>query len=146
MLRSNGCAPCDAASAGASGGVGEVLTHPGEELAWTKRLGNECIAASGASLGFVTAQGIRGDRDNGDRFQIDNGLNSSSGLEAIDSRQLNVHQDKIRLFVLRQPHGIFSVEGLDQIVTRPAQDIAQYRTVVLLVLDDENALCHVGPR
>src|SRR5262245_20346424 len=85
------CAATAWASAGVSGGVGEVLTHPGEELAWTKRLGNEGIAARGASVGFVTAQGIRGDCDNGNRFQIDNGLNSSGGLEAIDSRQLNVH-------------------------------------------------------
>src|SRR5262249_29473377 len=98
------------------------------------------IAAGGASLGFVTAQGIRGHRDNRNRPQID----SSGCLVAIDSRQLNIHQDEIRLFALRQPNSILSVEGLDQIVTRPAQDIAHYCTVVLLVLDDENAFSQVG--
>ena len=66
-------------------------------------------------------------------------------LVAIDEWQLDVHQDQIRLLALCHSHSFLAIDGLNQLEADRVQKVAHDRAIVLLVLDDENALGHAAP-
>ena len=61
-------------------------------------------------------------------------------LVAVEHGQLDVHQDQVRALALGEAHAGLAVERLDQLVAGARQQIADDPPVVLLVLDDEDAL------
>ena len=73
-------------------------------------------------------------------------LDAARRLVAVDDGQLDVHQDQVGLLLLRQLDALLAVDGLDQLVAGAGQQVAQDGAVVLLVLDDEDALAHAAPR
>src|SRR5262245_7626098 len=54
-------------------------------------------------------------------------------------RQLNVHEDKIRLLLKYQLHEPFRSIGLRRFKSRPAQHFAGECTIVRVVLNDQHA-------
>ena len=65
-------------------------------------------------------------------------------LVAVEHRQLDVHQDQVRALASRQAARPPRRRGLDQLVAGAGQQIADDPPVVLLVLDDQDALGHAA--
>ena len=71
-------------------------------------------------------------------------LDPARGFMAVEHGQLDVHEDQIRPLGLGQPHARLAVHGLDQLVAGAHQQITDDPPVVLLILDDEDALGHAA--
>ena len=63
---------------------------------------------------------------------------------AVEHGQLDVHQDQVGPLARGEPHARRAVGGLDQLVAGARQQIADDAPIVLLVLDDEDALGHAA--
>src|SRR5688572_12839196 len=78
-----------------SAALWQKLANLRQELARAVRLGHIGVTASLASLGFIAAQGIRGDGDDRDRAQCRVGLDPPRCLVTVENRKLNIHQDEV---------------------------------------------------
>ena len=71
-------------------------------------------------------------------------LDPARRLVAVEHGQLDVHEDQVRPLGLGEAHAGLAVGRLDQLVAGARQQIADDPPVVLLVLDDEDALGHAA--
>ena len=73
------------------------------------------------------------------------GLDAPRRLVAVDARKLDVHEDEVRLLRRGRRVRALAVMRLDHVVARGAQQVAQDLPVVLVILDDQDALGHAVP-
>ena len=59
-------------------------------------------------------------------------------LDAVDARQLDVHQDQVGLALLREPHAVLAGLGLERRVALELQHVAHQLQVLLVVFDDQD--------
>src|SRR5215469_9339372 len=120
-----------------------ILFDFGQELARAEGLRHVVVAPGEPRLLLVTTQRVGRDHDDGDRLEIGIGLDTPRRLVAVEQRQLDIHEDQVGAARLRGCHRVLAVLGFDQVEAGPGEQIMQDPSVVLLVLDHENALLHV---
>src|SRR5712691_10602378 len=120
-----------------------VLADLGEERARAERLGDVGVAAGLARLDVVAAQRIGGDGDDGDPAERRVGLDPARGLVTIEPRQLYVHEDQVRVVRARHRDAVLSSQRLDHLVAGGREEITDDPSVVLVVLDQQDAPAHV---
>src|SRR6516225_9267862 len=133
------------------GGVRNELTFPastqefsnlGENNAGAERFCNISLASRRARFGLVAGQCIRGHGDDRNFPQGGIGLDAPGCLVTVNDRQLNVHQDKVRLTLPCHRHTLLAIGCLDDFETGVGEEIIENTPVVLRILDDKNALAH----
>src|SRR6266568_1683095 len=78
----------------------EMLSYFRQQLAWTVRLRDIGVATGVASFALVAAQRIGGDHDDRNMLQIRLRFDAPRRFVTVENRQLNIHQNKIRLLHL----------------------------------------------
>ena len=63
-------------------------------------------------------------------------------FQARDFRQLNVHQDQVRLVFASQGQGLQALTGLQGLVALSIEQVMKQLHVQLVILDDEDFLGH----
>ena len=63
-----------------------------------------------------------------------------SAVGAVDSRQLDIHQDQVGVSLVREPDTLFPRLGLNDLVALERQYVPHELAVLLVVLDDEDSL------
>jgi hypothetical protein len=71
----------------------QVLPDLRQQLTRTVGLGNVSLTASGVRFAFISAQGVRGDRDDRDFSQYRVGLETAGDFVTVEAGKLDVHQD-----------------------------------------------------
>src|SRR5262249_35796844 len=122
----------------------EKLANLRQDLPWTIRLCHVAVASSGSGLGFVSGQSIGGHGDDRNIAQPGIGLDPAGRVIAVDYRQLDVHQDEIRVVLLRHGDAFLAIDRFDQLEAGTGQQIAEDAAIVLHVLDHENTLAHAA--
>src|SRR5262249_18013584 len=113
-------------------------------LPGTVRLWDKIIAARRSRFLFISAQGIRRDRNNWDRAKGWVRLDAARCFVAIHNRELDVHEDQIWPIFRSSRKRLLAVFGLGHLVIVGRQQIAHDLPIVLLVLDYQNSLAHVS--
>src|SRR6266700_6059938 len=126
-------------------GLSQILTNFRQELARADGLSDIGIATRRASLVVIPAQGMSGDRDDGNGMQHRVGLQAPSGLVAVENGQLNVHEDEVRPVRFRRGKSCLAVHGFDHFEIGAREQIAQDFPIVFLILDHQDALAHDFP-
>ena len=70
------------------------------------------------------------------------GLDPAGHLVAVEAGELDVHQDQVGALLLRRRDPFLAGHRLDQLEAGARQEVAQDAPVVLVVLDDQDALAH----
>src|SRR5262249_12760401 len=120
------------------------LAHLRQELARAEGLGDVAVAAGIARLLLIARARVGGDGDHGYRLELGNGLDAAGRLVAVDHRELDVHEDEVGLVLRRHGDALLAGHGLDHLVAGAGQEIADDGSVVLGVLDHEDALAHAA--
>src|SRR5829696_5640523 len=116
----------------------------GEELARAEGLGDIAVAACSLRLRLVAGEGVGGDRDDRDVLQRRIGLDPPGGLVAVEHRELDVHQDQVRLVLDRHGEAGGAVMRLQELVADAVDEVADDLPVVLGVLDHQDTLRHAA--
>src|ERR1700733_8777331 len=117
----------------------------GQQLPRAVWLGDVGVTAGGARFALVAAQRIRGHHDDRDAFEFRDSLDLSRRFVANHQRHLNVHEDEIGTLLFRRGNAGLTVPRFCHLVADAAEKIAENLPVILLILDDENALAHAFP-
>src|SRR6185312_4869949 len=111
-----------------------------QEIGHRYRLGDIGLTAAFADLFLVALHGKGGDGDDRDRLQGIILLDPFGDLEAGDLRQLNIHEDEVRMMGARQLERLHAVLGLQRRVAVRLQEIVKQLHVEIVVLDDQYPL------
>jgi hypothetical protein len=103
------------------------------------------VAAGGACSGLVAAQRIGGDDNDRNTSQRRVSLDAAGRLVAVEERELNIHEDHIGLMRGRGRQRRLAVANLEYFVPGIGKKIAKNYTIILLILDHENAFGHMCP-
>src|SRR5216683_3188729 len=106
------------------------------------RLGDVGLATTLADLLLVALHGEGGHRDDRDRLEVVVLLDPLGHFEARYLRQLDIHEDQIRVMLARELQRLHAVLGLQRIVTMRLQQVMEQLHIKVIVLDDENSLGH----
>jgi hypothetical protein len=113
-----------------------------KEIDHRDRLGDVRLATSLANLLFVTLHNEGRDGDDRDGLEIVIPLDPLRHLKAGNVRQLNVHDDEVRMVLTRQLERRHAVLGLQRSIAIRFKQIMKQLHVEVVVLDDENPLAH----
>ena len=81
----------------------------------------------------------------GDGMQHRVGLEPACGLIAIETRQLDVHENEVRPVRCRSCQPRFAIHGFDDLEIGTREQIPQDLPIVFLILDHQDAFVHHGP-
>src|SRR6516164_5280648 len=59
-------------------------------------------------------------------------------------RRLDVHENKVGMLLFRSANAGLAIPGFRHLISGTAQEVAEDLPIVLLVLDDQNALAHAA--
>src|SRR5262249_10478989 len=117
-----------------------VLPHRGDEGDDVDRLRDVAVEACGRESLAVTLHGLRGhgeDRNGCGSFVP---TQACKRLDAVDVRELHVHQHQVRYVLGRQLHRLSACRRCKGAVARRLEDVAEELHVLLVVLDHEDLL------
>src|SRR5262249_5660330 len=120
-------------------------THGLNELADRNRLGQIGRAAAPADAFLVALHGKGGDGNNRNGAQLRIVLDPARDLQARNLRQLDVHQDQIGPHLADEIERLVAIAGARGLIAVRFQQIAKELHVELVVLHDQDGLCHPVP-
>src|ERR1041384_8382241 len=113
-----------------------------DELADRDRLRQVSLAAALADALLVALHRKGSDGDDRNCLQLRIVLEPLRHFEPGNFRQLNVHQDQVRLVLAREIERLDTVAGTDRLVAVSFQEIVEELHVQLVVLHDQDGLRH----
>src|SRR5688572_15064375 len=111
-----------------------------QELDDGDRLGDISLATAFANLLLVALHRECRDSNDGNGFEIVVFLDPLGDFQAADFRQLDVHQDQVRLVLTRELQRFHAVLGLQDVVAMRLDQVVEELHVQLVVLDDQDRL------
>jgi hypothetical protein len=73
------------------------------------------------------------------------GLETATGLIAVNARQLNIYEDEVRPMRRRRGKPRLTVHGFDDFKIGAREQIPQNLPIVFVILDHQDALAHNCP-
>ena len=104
----------------------EVGADAGEDFARLRRFGHVVDGARREALDLVGGLGERGHEDDGDVARFGLRLEAAAGLNAVEVRHEDVHQDQVRLVFGRQAQRARAVRGGHDPVAVARDDVAEH--------------------
>src|SRR5437868_9690519 len=137
--------PCFILSSGSASRTRKHLSHRRDELLhvdWLALVGVESSARDPLAI-----SGHHRGR-HGDNWSISScrlGPQSSEGLNHVDPRKSDVHQDQVRMSLPSEAHALFAGLGFDDLVALERQHVPDELAVPLVVFDNQDQLTRHGP-
>jgi len=114
--------------------------HGVDELLEVDRLADEGVEAGGGDLAAIGRRYRRRERDDRDARGFRIAANLLEGLDAVDARQLDVHQHQVGHVLLGELDAFLAGDGFQGLVALVLQHVARELHVLVVVFDDQG-LC-----
>jgi hypothetical protein len=106
---------------------------------------DEGIAARRTRLIDIVVRSVGRDGDHGDGMQRRVRLETASSLVAVKDRELDVHENEVRVVHRRRNQSRLTVLGFDDLEIGAGEQVPQDLPIVFLILDHQDAIAHHGP-